>query len=173
MNIKSELQNQIEEALYYSASKISYIWVDKELNVFKELNIDFKYRFLVTMHTNLIRQCPFFNTFMNPNFVVRIVPLLKPIQFGASQTVYEKNSFSDGILFLVSGKVYFYCTVFAYVENQDNNDYKIKRKRFEYSSEPPINKKTTNFDDELLTNRILKKRKYISDIIKLKDAVRY
>lgn len=45
-----------------------------------------KYQFLVSMYKELILDCPFFNSF-DISFVVRMVPLVKPIKFERGEFV--------------------------------------------------------------------------------------
>ena len=81
MKIKPELQEKMIDSMTYSSDKISYQWLDQDMDIFGDLSVDTKYQFLVTMHFNLIRECPFFNNAYDPNFVVRVVPLMKPILY--------------------------------------------------------------------------------------------
>jgi CRP-like cAMP-binding protein len=121
MKISPDLEEKMAKALSYAGDKISYQWLRHSLDIFSDLSMDVKYGFLTKLHGDLIQQCPFFNNYYDPNFTVRIVPLLKPVKFDASEVIWKKNDFSDSIIFIVDGTVNFYIQV--YDINRESNKY--------------------------------------------------
>jgi CRP-like cAMP-binding protein len=111
MNLDVALTEKLGDALTYCCDKISYQWLGEGLDIFGDLPIHVKYELLSTLHGDLIRECPFFNNYYDPNFTVRIVPLLKPVCFEPGEVIWSKNDFSEGIFFVVQGKVNFYIQV--------------------------------------------------------------
>lgn len=65
-----------------------------------------QYEFLVSMHREIILECPFFNNF-DISFVVRVVPMLKPVLFQRGEYVWKSGDYSTMVLFLVSGTASF------------------------------------------------------------------
>lgn len=120
MKISPDLEEAMGKALDYAGDKISYQWLRDSLDIFGDLSIDVKYGFLTKLHGELIQQCPFFNNYYDPNFTVRIVPLLKPVKFDASEVIWKKNDFSGSIIFIVDGTVNFYIQV--YDNNRESKD---------------------------------------------------
>ena len=112
MKIHPELEERMGKALSYAGDKISYQWLKDSLDIFGDLSIDAKYGFLIKLHGDLIKQCPFFNIYYDPNFTVRIVPLLKPVKFEAGEIIWKKNDFSGSIIFIIDGTANFYIQVF-------------------------------------------------------------
>ena len=75
MKLSKNLQEKITDALVYSSDKISYQWLPEQLDIFGDLPVHVKFDLLSTLHTELIRENPFFNNYYDTNFTVRIVPL--------------------------------------------------------------------------------------------------
>jgi hypothetical protein len=74
MKLDVALTDRLGNALTYCCDKISYQWLGEGLDIFGDLPIHVKYELLSTLHGDLIRECPFFNNYYDPNFTVRIVP---------------------------------------------------------------------------------------------------
>ena len=74
-----------------------------------------KYELLVSLYKKLILDCPFFNSF-DISFVIKIVPLLKPLFVKAGDPVWQEGDYSSFgkllidllVFFLVVGQVNFY-----------------------------------------------------------------
>ena len=109
-NISKELEEKIRQALTYSCDKISYQWLPDSMDIFNDLPVHIKFEFLITLHGDLIRECPFFNSY-DSDFTVRIIPLLKPVCYLPNEQIWKKNDFSGYIVFIVSGKANFYINV--------------------------------------------------------------
>ena len=68
--------------------------LDPSQDIFSELPIRLKYEFLVALYKELILDCPFFNSF-DMSFVVKIVPLLKPVKYKAGEYLWEEGEHSS------------------------------------------------------------------------------
>lgn len=114
-----------------------------------------KYQFLVSMYKELILDCPFFNSF-DISFVVRMVPLVKPIKFERGEFVWREGDYSSNVYFLVEGQVNF---VIEY-ERIDNTKKKSgilrkKTKRFaskknDDKDKPTLKKKIDESRDKII-----------------------
>jgi CRP-like cAMP-binding protein len=144
MKISPNLEEKMGKALSYAGDKISYQWLRDSLDIFSDLSMDVKYGFLTKLHGDLIQQCPFFNNYYDPNFTVRIVPLLKPVKFDASEVIWKKNDFSGSIIFIVDGTVNFYIQV-----------YDINRESNKGSSEEQIENQDSIINPSRLLHKFL------------------
>lgn len=106
--IEKQLKKQIINSLKYSASKISYLWLPKELNFIKDLPFDLKYEFLTEVYKDVIDTNIFLKN-KEPSFIISFLPLLKPIQYKKNEVLWNNKDIANKIVFLVSGEVDFYC----------------------------------------------------------------
>ena len=118
----------ISESLSYSSQKISYRWLDNNMDFFKEMNQSNKYEFIKQMHKELFKS-PFFNT-KDKNFCTRIISLLTPVKIEKNKFVWKKEDNSNYICFITKGKL-FLMVDNLYYENaieKDEEDIKLKKK---------------------------------------------
>lgn len=94
-SIKDEIKHRLQDSVVYASSKLSYQWLGPGEEIFGELNVQLKYEFLVAIYQNLIIKCLFFSD-KNLSFVVRVVPLLKPMQLKSGEVLWEPGDFSTG-----------------------------------------------------------------------------
>lgn len=118
MNLEIKVQDEIKHALAYSSDKITYNWLDQSQDIFNEFPMRLKYEFLVALYGEVILECPFFNNY-DISFVIRIVPLLKPIKYKAGEDIFKCDDFASAIIFLVSGHVNF---IMAYNNNDKDSE---------------------------------------------------
>ncbi len=104
LNIKDETKQKLKASIEYSANKITYQWLDPKQVIFNELPMRLKYELLVSLYKKLILDCPFFNSF-DISFVIKIVPLLKPLFVKAGDTIWTEGDYSS------FGKSYPNCSV--------------------------------------------------------------
>jgi CRP-like cAMP-binding protein len=71
------------------------------------------------MYKDLILECPFFNMF-DTSFVVRIVPLLKPVKYDAGECIFRHGEYSSNVYFLTHGTLKFL------IEYENESDLKTK-----------------------------------------------
>jgi len=94
LKIEPQLQEGLAKALEYSSSKLTYQWLEPNKKIFEELPIRLKYEFLSAIYGNLILNCPFF-AINDIGFIVKIVPLLKPLFCKAGTMLYRAGDFSS------------------------------------------------------------------------------
>lgn len=87
LNIEPNLREKMEDAISYSSSKLVYLWLNSDEDIFSELSIKLKYDFLVAIHQSLITSCEFFRN-RDMSFVVRVIPLLKPLKLSAGDAIW-------------------------------------------------------------------------------------
>lgn len=94
LNIKEETKQKLKASIEYSANKITYQWLDPKQIIFNELPMRLKYELLVSLYKKLILDCPFFNSF-DISFVIKIVPLLKPLFIKSGEQVWLEGDYSS------------------------------------------------------------------------------
>ena len=141
LNINPELEKKLKDAITNGSDKLAYLWLTDEADIFRELNMQLKYEFLRAIHTNLITNCHFFRD-KDISFVVRVVPLLKPMQIPPGEQLWLPGDYSSSsrvccytVFFILEGEVGKY--VVRNVESVNKN-----RKKIKYKAEPlPFPKK--------------------------------
>lgn len=94
LNIKEETKQKLKASIEYSANKITYQWLDPKQVIFNELPMRLKYEMLVSLYEKLILDCPFFNSF-DISFVIKVVPLLKPLFIKAGEPIWSEGDYSS------------------------------------------------------------------------------
>jgi hypothetical protein len=94
LNINPDLEKKLRNSIIYGSDKLAYLWLTDEADIFRELNVQLKYEFLRAIHTNLITNCNFFRD-KDISFVVRVVPLLKPMQVPAGEQLWLPGDYSS------------------------------------------------------------------------------
>lgn len=93
LHIEEDLTQKIKESLAYSSGKLAYLWLNPDEDIFLELNIRLKNDFLTAIHQDLLTRCAFFRD-KDLSFVVRVVPLLKPLTLKAGSILWQQGDFS-------------------------------------------------------------------------------
>ena len=93
LKIDDDLHNSLDRALEFSATRLTYQWLEPHKRIFEELPPRLKFEFLSAIYGEFINQCPFFDI-QDIGFVVRIVPLLKPLACKAGTILYKTGDFS-------------------------------------------------------------------------------
>lgn len=94
LNIGKPLENKLIESISYSADKLAYLWLSPEEDIFSELTVQLRHDFLVAIHKELITSCEFFRG-KDISFIVRVVPLLKPVFYKAGEVIWDINDYSS------------------------------------------------------------------------------
>ena len=94
LNIKEELKDKLCESISYSSNKLAYLWLKPNEDIFSDLSMQLKFEFLQAIHQQLIESCEFFKG-KDISFIVRIIPLLKPIFYKAGSTIWSVKDFSS------------------------------------------------------------------------------
>jgi hypothetical protein len=94
LKIDMSLQDALAKALEYSANKITYQWLEPHKKIFEELPIRLKFEFLSALYGEFIFQCPFF-MIDDIGFIVKIVPLLKPMWAKAGTVLFRTGDFAS------------------------------------------------------------------------------
>ena len=104
LKIESGLAWKIKDSLGYSSGKLAYLWLSSNEDIFTDLSLRLKYEFLGAIHQDLITQCPFFRN-RDLSFVVRIVPLLKPMFIKAGEILWQEGDPSTSVYFITDGQI--------------------------------------------------------------------
>lgn len=94
IKLPAETKAEFKEYLEYTSYKRIYHWLDPEEKLFSEMPVRLQYDLLLNLYPRLILDCPFFNLF-DSSFVIRIIPLLKPIHYKAGQTIWNVGDHSS------------------------------------------------------------------------------
>lgn len=94
LNIEDKLQDDLAKALEYSSNKLAYQWLEPHKKIFEELPVRLKFEFLTAIYGEIIYECPFF-PIEDIGFIVRIVPLLKPMFCKAGTVLFRAGDFSS------------------------------------------------------------------------------
>ena len=151
LNIKEETKLKLKASIEYSANKITYQWLDPKQVIFNELPMRLKYEMLVSLYEKLILDCPFFNSY-DISFVIKIVPLLKPLFMKANEVIWKEGDYSSFVFFLVDGQVNFFIDYeLAHVHKQTgtkgDNFYNTNSK-YNYNNENILESENNGLDSE-------------------------
>ncbi len=102
--LKKELREKVIKNLEFSSHKISYRWLNKDFQIFKDMPLELKYELLKELHPDLL-ESPFFGT-KDHNFVVRIINLLKPMQLKEGEFLWHKEDKTNYIVFITKGHMF-------------------------------------------------------------------
>ncbi len=94
LGIKQDLEDKLKNSIKYSSGKLAYLWLSPDEDIFNGLNMQLKNEFLVAVHKSLIQECEFFRN-KDISFIVRIIPLLKPVRYRAGETIWKKGDHSN------------------------------------------------------------------------------
>lgn len=103
-HISRDLITRVNNSLEYSSTKISYRWLEGELDVFKSMPLEMRYDFLKELYPELFK-CPFFKT-NDPSFAVRIIGLLKPVKLRKGEFLWKRDDTSNYIAFITKGDIF-------------------------------------------------------------------
>lgn len=104
LNIEEELRENIADSIQYASGKLAYLWLSKEQDIFGNLSVQLKYDFLVAIHKKLILSCEFFRN-RDVSFIVRVVPLLKPLFLKAGEALWLEKDFASSLAFISEGEL--------------------------------------------------------------------
>ena len=90
LNLEEGLRDRLVASIVHSSDKLAYLWLSADEDIFNELTVPLKLSFLRAIHDKLIAECSFFQN-KDISFVVRIIPLLKPIMFKAGEEIWREN----------------------------------------------------------------------------------
>lgn len=94
MKIAKSLKDRLRKTLEYNTNKNSYSWAEKT-NIFTDLPINLQYDIVMNVHDKIISEIFFFKNCGDKFFVVRTVPLLKPLFFQNMEAVWRKGNNPD------------------------------------------------------------------------------
>lgn len=94
LGIGEDLADRLKMSVKYASDKMAYLWLDPNEDIFNELNINLKYQLLLAIHNDFIGACEFFKP-VDVSFIVRIVPLLKPVFFKAGEIIWKVGDSSS------------------------------------------------------------------------------
>lgn len=165
LNIGKDLEGKLKESIIYSSDKLAYLWLSPSEDIFSELSMQLKYDFLVAIYQDLIKDCEFFKN-KDISFIVRVVPLLKPVKYKSGGMIYTPGDYSSCIYFLTEGEVTFYTKKQLVTQEQKKQMMKQDAKMLKQYS---FDGNKTSF-----VNKILKSVTYFGEVdIILKKNRRY
>lgn len=94
LKIDPKLSERLANALEFSSNRLTYQWLEPNKKIFEELPIRLKFEFLSAIYGEFILQCPFL-AINDIGFIVKIVPLLKPMFCKAGTMLYRVKDFSS------------------------------------------------------------------------------
>ena len=94
LNIDDRLHSRLKKALEYSSIKLAYQWLEPHKKIFEELPVRLKFEFLSAIYGEFIIQCPFFSI-DDIGFIVRIIPLMKPLFCRAGTVLFRTSDFAS------------------------------------------------------------------------------
>jgi CRP-like cAMP-binding protein len=104
LKIAPSLINLMANALANNSNKSTYFNLDPNQEVLGGLPVDLKYDFLHSLYGPLIQGNAFFKD-SNKSFIIRIIPLLRPLFLSAGTKVFVEGSYSRGVYLLEEGSV--------------------------------------------------------------------
>ncbi|CAD8179140.1 unnamed protein product [Paramecium octaurelia] len=104
--ISLNLREKLKETLQYSFDKNCFTWADNKY-IFKDLPINLRYDIIMNIHNGVFGNMQLFQLVDDKQFLVKVVPLLKPILFLESEIIWEQNSNPDAIYFIAEGRMNF------------------------------------------------------------------
>ncbi|CAD8102523.1 unnamed protein product [Paramecium sonneborni] len=104
--ISLNLREKLKETLEYSFDKNCFTWADNKY-IFKDLPINLRYEIMLNIHNGVFGNMQLFQLVDDKQFLVKVVPLLKPILFLESEIIWEQNSNPDAIYFIAEGRMNF------------------------------------------------------------------
>ena len=94
MKIAKGFKDRLRKTLEYNTNKNSFSWAEKT-NIFTDLPINLQYDIVMNVHDKIISEVFFFKNCGDKFFVVRAVPLLKPLFFKNMEAVWRKGNNPD------------------------------------------------------------------------------
>ena len=94
IKLNTNLKESLRKTLEYNAQKNPFIWVENT-NAFNELPINLTYEIMMNLQNKVISEILFFKNCDDKYFVVKIVPLLKPLFLGEQENVWVSKTNPD------------------------------------------------------------------------------
>lgn len=94
MKISKSLKDRLRKTLEYNTNKNSFTWAEKT-NIFTDLPINLQYDIVMNVHDKIISEIFFFKNCGDKFFVVRTVPLLKPLFLKNMEALWRRGNNPD------------------------------------------------------------------------------
>jgi hyperpolarization activated cyclic nucleotide-gated potassium channel 1 len=107
--ISKESKAKIMKTVTYNASVMGSLWSNAN-SIFHELPSTLQYEVATTMYGGIARQVHFFKD-KSADFVVFVMPLLRPLQHNDGDYVYKENNFATEMYIIIKGRVSFVLAV--------------------------------------------------------------
>ncbi|KAM3127525.1 hypothetical protein pb186bvf_020367 [Paramecium bursaria] len=104
--ISKLLRDRLKETLENNFSKNCFIWADNQ-NIFSDLPINLRYDIMMNIHGGVFGAMQLFQLVDDKAFLVKVVPLLKPLIMQEEEFLWESKSNPDALYFLADGRVNF------------------------------------------------------------------
>lgn len=95
------------------------------MQIFKNMPSKLQYEFLVCLYKDLIMECPFFNSY-DTSFIIRMIPLVRPINFSKGEFVWRSGEYSSNVFFIKKGELK---CVIEYEHYDKTKPHKIYKKK--------------------------------------------
>ena len=106
MKISKDLKLKLRKALTYNSDKNCFSWADQS-NIFRQLPINLRYEICMNIHGGVMKTFNFFTLEDDKYFVVKIVPMLKPLHMLEGEYLWQENWNPESIYLLANGRVNF------------------------------------------------------------------
>ena len=94
MKINNSLKARLRKTLEYNSQKNSFLWTEKT-NVFNDLPLNLRYEIAMSVNKKVMSEILFFRDCDDKYFVVRTVPLLKPLFIEERELIWMVGSNPD------------------------------------------------------------------------------
>ena len=94
MKINNKLKERLRRTLEYNSQKNSFLWAEKTY-IFNDLPINLRYEIAMNVHKKVMSEILFFKDCDDKYFVVRTLPLLKPLFIKEKESVWVAGSNPD------------------------------------------------------------------------------
>ena len=100
MKINKNMKDKMRKTLEYNSQKNAFMWAEKT-NIFNELPINLRYEIVMNFHDGVISEISFFKNCDDKFFVVRTIPLLKPLYLYGNETLWYHDTNPDASNFFI------------------------------------------------------------------------
>lgn len=114
MKISKSLKERLRKTLEYNSQKNSFTWAEKT-NIFNDLPINLRYEIVMNVHDKVISEILFFKNCDDKFFVVRTVPLLKPLFLKSKDNIWTQGTNPDASIFNIH--LFIYISVKFYLKS--------------------------------------------------------
>jgi hyperpolarization activated cyclic nucleotide-gated potassium channel 1 len=106
--ISNQSKKSIMKSVIYNSKVIGSLWSEKT-SIFHQLPQSLQLEVATTMYGGIAKRLHFFKN-KNADFVVFVMPLLRPLQHTNGDYIYKENNFATEMFIIIKGRVSFVLT---------------------------------------------------------------